>query len=150
MQRDIKHAWFFKHPVEMVWEYLTKPDLLAQWLMVNDFEPVVGHKFMFGTKPKIKLGFDGRVYCEVLEVVPLKSLTYSWKGGPGDGKIRLDSVVTWTLTPKDNGTELLLEHKGFKGIENYLAYFFMNEGWRTKIPRQLAKLMDLAEPVTQN
>jgi uncharacterized protein YndB with AHSA1/START domain len=148
MERDIKHIWFFKHEPETVWEFLTNSELISQWLMENDFQPIVGHKFKFDTKPKIKLGFDGIVYCEVLEVEPLKKLSYSWRGGPGNGKIRLDSVVVWTLRPKENGTELLLEHKGFKGIENYLAYFFMNEGWRTKIHNRLLKLMDEKETIS--
>jgi len=142
MTREIKQTWFFDHKPEVVWEYLTKPDLIAQWLMQNDFKPEVGHKFQFGTKPKIKLGFDGRVYCEVLEVVPFKRLSYSWRGEPGNGQVSLDSVVVWTLTPKNNGTEVVLEHKGFKGMKNYLAYFFMNEGWKTKIRMRITNLIN--------
>jgi len=139
MQRDIKHSWIFDHKPEIVWDYLTKAELMEQWLMENDFQPVVGHKFMFNTRPKIKLGFDGKVYCEVLEVVPYKKLSYSWKGG------NLDSVVTWTLQEKEGSTELHLEHAGFKGMANYLAFFFMNEGWRTKIPNRLKQLMNSAD-----
>jgi len=37
-------------------------------------------------------------------------------------------VVVWTLTPKDDGTELLLEHTGFIE-ENITMYTIMNEGW---------------------
>jgi len=106
--------------------------------MENDFKPEVGHKFMFTTKPKIKVGFDGNIYCEVLEIIPFQKLSYSWKGGPGKGKITLDSIVTWTLTPKDNGTELQLDHTGFKGMKNYITYLIMNKGWGSK--KLLAKL----------
>src|ERR1017187_8973147 len=137
MQRDIKHTWHFDQKPEIVWDYLTKPELLAQWLMPNDFQPLVGHKFMFTSKPKIKVGFDGNIFCEVLEVNPFKKLSYTWKGGPGDGRITLDSVVTWTLSEKDGGTELLLEHTGFKGLKNFMAYIAMNEGWRTKIRNRI-------------
>jgi uncharacterized protein YndB with AHSA1/START domain len=135
MQRDIRHTWFLQSPPETVWDYLTIPELLAQWLMESDFQPVVGHKFMFNTKPKVKLGFDGMIYCEVLEVNPIKKLVYSWKGGPGKGKITLDSVVTWTLVPKDNGTELQLVHAGFTGVKNYISYLIMNKGWEKIIKR---------------
>ena len=128
MQRDIHHTWFFPQPPEVIWDYLTKSELITQWLMENDFQPVVGHQFQFRTKPRIKLGFDGKVYCKVLEIIPLKRLSYSWKGGVED-KTTLDSIVTWTLTPKNNGTELSLAHTGFRGIKNYLAYFIMNKGW---------------------
>jgi uncharacterized protein YndB with AHSA1/START domain len=30
---------FFPHPPEKVWRALTDPELLASWLMPNDFEP---------------------------------------------------------------------------------------------------------------
>jgi len=37
MTKSIKHQFFFPHPPETVWEYLTKPELMEQWLMRNDF-----------------------------------------------------------------------------------------------------------------
>ena len=142
MQNDIKHTWQFNHPQQLVWDYLTKPELLSQWLMESDFQPVVGHQFMFNTKPKVKVGFDGLIYCEVLKVEPISLLSYSWKGGPGKGKITLDSVVTWKLTPKENGTELVLEHTGFNGFKNLLSYLIMNKGWekiKSRLDVHLAK-----------
>ena len=141
MQRDIKQTWFFLHPVEKVWKYLTDSDLLSQWLMENDFKPVVGHRFRFDTKPKVKLGFDGIVYGEVLEVEPLKRLSYSWQGG-ANGKITLDSVVVWTLRPRDGGTEVTLEHKGFKGLRNFIPYLIMNKGWEIKLRKKIGQMLD--------
>ena len=114
MQRDIKQTWILKHSPEKVWEFLTSSELLSQWLMENNFRAEVGYKFQFKAKPRP--GFDGNVYCEVLELQPNKRLSYSWKGGPGKGKIVLDSVVSWTLIRRDYGTELQLEHSGFKGV----------------------------------
>lgn len=137
MQKDIKHQWIFPHSPEIVWAHLTQPELLSQWLMESDFRPEIGHQFQFHTKPKINVGFDGNIYCEVLELIPFKRISYSWKGGPGNGKITLDSVVTWTLNPTANGTELILEHTGFKGFRNYLSYLIMNKGW-LKIAHRLA------------
>lgn len=142
MQKDIRHQFEFHQPPEVVWEYLTNSELLAQWLMQNDFKPIVGHKFQFKTKPKVNLGFDGTVYCEVLEIVPYKKLVYSWKGGMSKDKPSLDSIVVWTLTPTDNGCILQLEHKGFKGMKNYLAFLIMNKGW-AKIGKRLSKKFDL-------
>lgn len=123
MSRTIRHQFTFPQPPEIVWEYLTQPELLALWLMPNDISPVLGHKFQFRTKPMPRFGFDGIVHCEILEVQPCKKLSYSWKGG------MLDTIVEWTLTPAANGTTLLLEHKGFKGFKNLLPYFVMNGGW---------------------
>jgi uncharacterized protein YndB with AHSA1/START domain len=79
---------FFPHPPEKVWRALTNPGLLASWLMPNDFEPRVGHRFTFRTDPVPGHGFDGIVRCEVLELVPARRLRISWAGGG------LDTTVT--------------------------------------------------------
>ncbi|HET6996845.1 MAG TPA: SRPBCC domain-containing protein [Chitinophagaceae bacterium] len=128
MAKNIKHSLFYPHPPEMVWEYLTQPQLIAEWLMPNDFQAVVGHNFQFRTKPMPNVDFNGIVYCQVLEVVPLKKLSFSWKGGPSDGVITMNSVVEWTLVSKDGGTELLLEHS-FSEISNLDIFSLMDQGW---------------------
>lgn len=143
MQKEIKHQFTFTQPPEVVWDYLINPELLAQWLMPNDFKPIVGHKFQLGAKPKIPLGFDGKIYCEVLEIIPNRKLVYSWKGGLSKEKPSLNSIVEWTLTPINEGTILTLEHKGFKVVKNYLAYIIMNKGW-LKIGKRLAKTLFLS------
>jgi uncharacterized protein YndB with AHSA1/START domain len=129
MQTEIKHKWFYPNAPEDVWEYLTNAELIAEWLMPNDFQPIVGHKFQFYWRPVPEIDFDGNTYCTVLEIVPNKMLSYSWQCGPGNGKITLDTVVTWTLTVKENGTELLLHQTGFKEKENLAIYSAMYEGW---------------------
>lgn len=129
MAKTIKHRFFYPHPPETVWEYLTKPELMEQWLMRNDFQPIVGLDFQFKTKPIPSLDFDGIVYCKVLVVTPYKKLSYSWKCGPGEGRITIDSVVEWTLVPKDNGTELLLEHSGFSETEHLSMFNGLTDGW---------------------
>ncbi len=140
--KDIRHQFSYNHPPSVVWEYLTDAALLSEWLMPNDIKPVKGHKFMFKTKPIPRFGFDGNVYCEVLEVIPERKLSYSWKGGTPQ-KLVLDTVVVWTLTPTATGTDVLLEHKGFKGVRNYIPYFAMNMGWK-KIGKRLAQRINNA------
>src|SRR5579863_4563964 len=129
MQRDLLIKWHFPHPPEKVWECLTNPQLIEQWLMKNDFKPIVGHKFQFHTRPIPKMGFDGIVNCEVLEITPGQKLVYTWKGGPKPGVVELDTVLIWTLTEKGEGTEIILEHKGFKGWKNYITSIIMGSGW---------------------
>ena len=141
MQKDIRHTWFFEHAPEKVWEYITDAALVAQWLMPNDMLPVVGHKFTFTTKPLPHMNFDGIAHCEILIATPPKLFAYSWKGGPGNGEISLDSVVTWELTPKENGTELVLLHSGFTD-ENEIIFTAMNEGWGKHIKTRLFDLIN--------
>jgi uncharacterized protein YndB with AHSA1/START domain len=56
----------FAHPPEKLWRALTERPLLAQWMMNNDFEPVVGHKFQFRAEPMPN--WNGIVDCEVLVI----------------------------------------------------------------------------------
>jgi uncharacterized protein YndB with AHSA1/START domain len=41
----------------------------------------------------------------------------------------LDSIVTWTLTPVDGGTQLRLVHRGFRSPGNDFAFGAMGSGW---------------------
>jgi uncharacterized protein YndB with AHSA1/START domain len=141
MEKVINHQFFFPHPPVTVWEYLTKPELMEQWLMKNDFQPIVGLDFQFRTNPIPSLNFDGIFYCKVLEVVPFKRLSYSWKSGPGKGEITLDSVVLWKLEPKDNGTQLFLEHSGFAKKEDLNFYEGLIQGWVEKL-HKIAELLN--------
>ncbi|MBL0745222.1 SRPBCC family protein [Chryseolinea lacunae] len=132
---SINHTFTFSHPPEAVWQFLTDPDLMAQWLMKNDFKPIVGHAFQFKTNPIPSLNIDGIMHCTVLEIVPFKKLSYTWKAGPGNGKIELDTLVVWTLRPIANGTELHLEHSGFRDPENHDIYKGMMNGWLTNLQK---------------
>ena len=118
MQKEIRHTWHFNRSPQEVWEYLTKPELLEQWLMKNDFQLILGHKFRF---------FCSTIsYCEVLEIIPEKRLSYSWKVKNPGGEMTVDSIVVWTLLEKDGGTELRLLHDGFTRLEDYIGH---NNGW---------------------
>ena len=147
MAKSIRHQFFFQHSPEVVWAYLTKAELMAQWLMESDFEPLIGYDFQFRSRPIPDLNFDGIIYCKVLEVVPLKKLSYSWKLGPGGGKIAIDSLVEWTLNSKEGGTQLLLEHSGFKETEDVsinTLFTMMDAGWLKNI-NKIAELINAAE-----
>ena len=110
------------HPPEKIWRALTQPHLIEEWLMKNDFKPVVGHDF--------NLRADwGAVDCRVVTVEPNKTLSYTW------GAYGLESVVTWTLTPTSTGTHLRMEQAGFRPDQQQ-AYGGAKAGW----PRFFASL----------
>ena len=103
-------------PPEKVWRALTQPHLIEEWLMKNDFRPVVDHRFT--------LRADwGSVDCRVLAVEPSKTLTYTWEA------YGLESVVTWTLTPTGGGTRLRMEQTGFRPDQQQ-AYRGAKYGWQ--------------------
>ncbi|MEO5893628.1 MAG: SRPBCC domain-containing protein [Ferruginibacter sp.] len=149
MIKSINHQFFFPHPPETVWEYLTRSELMELWLMKNNFQPIVGFDFQFKTNPIPALDFDGIFYCKVLEIVPFKKLSYSWTSGPGDGKITLDSVVVWKLQAKDKGTDLFLDHSGFDKKENQNFYDGLNHGWVEKF-NKIEELLKAAHHGTTN
>jgi uncharacterized protein YndB with AHSA1/START domain len=138
---NIKHSWELKHAPETVWEALTDASQLSQWLMPNDIKAVKGHHFMFRTSEICSLEFDGNIYCEVLEAVPAKKLSYTWQHGPRKGELNVDTVVHWTLKPTATGTELTLEHAGFDSRVMVDMYNALNGGW-AKNGQTLAKLLD--------
>jgi uncharacterized protein YndB with AHSA1/START domain len=127
----------FPHAPELVWKALTIGKLITRWLMEpSGFEPVVGNRFTYQTKPAG--AWDGTIRCEVLEVVPNACFAYAWRGGDdanqGYGS-KLDTLVTWTLTKVPAGTRLRLVHSGFVTPRNDTAFQNMGNGWRTIVPR---------------
>lgn len=111
----------FPHAPEKVWRALTEGPLVAQWLVKNDFEPVVGRKFQFRFEPMPQ--WDGVIDCQVLVFEPLKRLSYSW------GSLGLESVVLFTLTPAEGGTHVRMEQSGFRPDQQQ-AYGGAKYGWQ--------------------
>lgn len=113
------------YPPEKIWRALTQPHLIEEWLMKNDFQLTVGHRFNLRTTPYAD--WNGVIDCEVLAVEPHKTLTYTWDSG--DGPMRVTSVVTWTLSPTSTGTHLRMEQSGFRSDQpqNYQGAKY---GWQ--------------------
>ncbi|TPM98906.1 SRPBCC domain-containing protein [Mesorhizobium sp. B2-1-5] len=120
------------HPPEKLWRALTQPHLIEEWLMKNDLNPVVGHRFYLST------AWGGVLDCEVLAVEPHKTLSYTWNLAHQDPTFDLRSVVTFTLTPTPAGTHLRMEQSGFRP-EQRRAYGGAKMGW----PKFLEKLEEL-------
>ena len=114
IERDIPH------PQEKIWRALTQGALIEEWLMKNDFQPTVGHRFNFRSTPVP--GWDGVIACEVLLVEPKSRLSYSW------GTMGMVSLVAWTLTPTKDGTHVRMEQTGFRS-EQDAAYKGATYGW---------------------
>lgn len=113
----------FAHPPEKLWRALTQPHLIAEWLMQNDFAPVVGHRF------NLRGDWGGVLDCEVLEIEPHETLSYTWNFAHDDPAYNLQSVVTFTLTPTRAGTRLRMEQSGFRP-EQKQAFGGAHAGWK--------------------
>ena len=123
-------------PPEKVWRALTQGALIEEWLLKNDFEPVLGHRFKLRNEPMPQ--WDGVIDCEVLAIEPHRRLAYSWNA------LGLESTVTFTLTPEQGGTLLRMEQAGFpQGRDNDRYVQGANYGWQRflgNLEHVLAKL----------
>lgn len=117
VERDIPH------PPEKIWRALTQPHLIEEWLMKNDFQPMVGHRF------NLRGEWGGVLDCEVLTVEPNRKLAYTWNYEHEDAAYDLKSVVTLTLTPTSTGTHLRMEQAGFRPGQKQ-AYGGAKAGWQ--------------------
>jgi uncharacterized protein YndB with AHSA1/START domain len=121
---------FYPHPVQQVWDALTSSDALEAWLIPNDFEPRVGHRFTFRTTPDHQ--WDGVVHCEVVALDKLQRIAYSWHNG------MLATLVTFTIEPAEGGTHLRLEHSGFasSGKAGLTIRDMLASGWNSRVLRE--------------
>lgn len=113
----------FAHPPEKLWRALTQPHLIQDWLMRNDFVPTVGHRF------HLNGDWGGVLDCEVLEIEPNETLSYSWNFAHPDPAFALQSVVTFTLVPTASGTRLQVEQAGFRPDQKQ-AFGGARVGWQ--------------------
>ncbi|MUL37228.1 SRPBCC family protein [Gloeocapsopsis dulcis] len=131
MFRVAKLEAFYPYPPEKVWRAIANRQALAKWLMQNDFEPRLGHKFCFQSQLP---GLNEVIYCEVLKLVEPYELAYSWQ----DQLMASPSIVTWTLTPVDGGTQLHLEHRGYQQDAIAISQVTRHsQSWQAQLTHQI-------------
>jgi uncharacterized protein YndB with AHSA1/START domain len=116
----------FDAPIPMVWKAITDREEMKNWYFdLAEFKAVKGFEFQFEGGP------DGRKYlhlCKVIEVIPEKKLSYSWRY---EGYVG-NSVVTFELFAEGNKTRLRLTHEGLETFPMDKADFGKSnfaEGW---------------------
>jgi uncharacterized protein YndB with AHSA1/START domain len=139
---SIRVDQFFPHPPELVWRVLTTSELMARWLMPNDFVAEVGHTFTFHATPIPAANFSGTGRSTVLALEPPTLLRISW--GDADPANTSETVVTWRLTAEGHGTRMFLEHTGFDPDDaiQQAARKIMNGGWRSGVLRAFTAILD--------
>ena len=98
----------FDTPAHVLWKAITDKNEMKEWFFdVKEFKAEPGYRFSFSG------GKDGRVYqhlCEVVEVIPYKKLSYTWKYEGYEGI----SKVIFELSEEDGKTRLKLTHEGLE------------------------------------
>ncbi len=109
LRNGIHFERVFSHSPERVWQALTDPNALSQWLLPTTFKPKRGHRFHF-TRASEK-GVRVKVRCQVVELEAPRRLAYTWQA---DDEQQTPTLVTWTLEAVEEGTRLRLEHIGLE------------------------------------
>jgi len=130
---------FYPYAPERVWQALTDPSLVEQWLMPSTgfVAAEVGTHFVFTvpTQP------SGEIACEVLAVLAGEHLTLSWVDLRATRPARW--LVDWTVHPQGRGTRLLLRHSGFDidDRRQKMARNGMERMWQ-RVLTQLGAILD--------
>lgn len=134
--RKVKKTVFYAYSVQQVWQVLTDRRSLSTWLLDNNFEPKLGHKFWL-EKHSVP-GFEEFIYCEVIELDALERLAYSWQ----DSLMQSPTIVRWLLTSLNEGTQLCLEHSLTKPASSYtMLNSLFNGGWDYKLRYKLPQVL---------
>jgi uncharacterized protein YndB with AHSA1/START domain len=129
----------FNAHIEKVWKAITDKDEMKQWYFdIKEFKPEVGFEFQFysGTEEKQWLHL-----CKIVEVIPQRKLTYSWKYDGYDG----DSFVTFELFPEKDKTRLKLTHEGLETFPSNVPELKREnfaEGWTSLMGTSLKDFLE--------
>jgi uncharacterized protein YndB with AHSA1/START domain len=117
----------YNAPVGKVWQAITNKAQMKEWYFdVDGFKPEVGNVFTFSGGPP-----DGEQFlhiCEILEIVPDKKLSHSWRYDGYAG----NSILTWELFDEGGKTRVKLTHTGLDTFPADKPDFVINnfnEGW---------------------
>jgi uncharacterized protein YndB with AHSA1/START domain/predicted nucleic acid-binding Zn-ribbon protein len=126
-------------PIERVWQHLTAPDCLPQWLAAGSIEQRFGGKvdlnFDANEMPERKeTGIHGRVTF----IEPLRTLAFSWI----DPSSKLESNVSFQVSTEGDQTSLVLTHSQVPAdrMHEFLA------SWHTHLDILKARLTDAISP----
>ncbi len=130
---------FLRATPEVVWDYLTEPDRLAEWFHKPERPLASGQKLeMFGTTSG-----DLLIWGEVREARRPKYLEYTFTIKPMGDTV---SVVKWTLEPVAGGTKLALVHEGLpQGADAFGLILALDDGWDEHFGKMRASLHETVD-----
>ena len=128
---------FYPYSIDKVWDALTNPEALSEWLMASEnLKLELGQEFRFKTKPSV--GFDGIVNCKIIELQSPNKISYHWQAN----SMKNPTTVSWTLESVEGGTSVHLEHSGFEGLGGRMVYYILKSGWKKLLSKELLLYLD--------
>jgi len=130
----------YNAPVKKVWDALTDKDEMKIWYFdLAEFKAEKGFNFQFTGGPSPEKQYLH--LCEVVDVVPLKKLEYSWRYDGYEG----NSFVTFDLFDQGEKTLLKLTHEGIESFPADNPDFDIKnfkEGWNDIINTSLKHYLE--------
>lgn len=126
MKDSITKEKVFNHPIEKVWDAISKAEEISTWFIQADFKAEKGYQYIFTSEVNEK---DCTTISGTVKEANPYVLVYTWIVADTD----VETTVTWKLETVSEGTKLYLEHSG---ISNYagdtaVAMFeSFNGGWQ--------------------
>ncbi len=131
----VRRSILLNAPISRVWKALATSEGLASWLMLNDFQPIVGTRFTFRAEPQGD--WNGLVECEVTQVDEPHRLAFTWSEAPN----LAPTLVTFELHERDGKTEVCLVHSGREQLaDTYISV--LDQGWGCNMLQRLAALIE--------
>lgn len=125
MKDSIIKEKIFSHPIDKVWDAISKAEEISTWFIQADFKAEKGYQYTFHSEPNEK-GCT-TISGTVKEANPYV-LVYTWIVA----NTEVETIVIWKLESVPEGTKLHLEHSG---ISNYAGdtaiemFESFNGGW---------------------
>ena len=115
MVEDVLSIIEIAAPRERVWQALTRPEQVVQWMGCLRFQPLAGHVFYLQPDRARRLALDiaGAIACRIEVLDQPRRLSFSW-GFP-------DIPDTWVdirLRRIPGGTHVRLTHSGWDQFED--------------------------------
>jgi uncharacterized protein YndB with AHSA1/START domain len=122
---NIDKKIFINAAPEAVWRHLEDPDLLAGWLMRNNFQARPGTDFEFWKPASGE--WDGTISSHLVEFDPPRRLSFTWNANT----IGTDTLVTIELDAHGEGTQLRLLHTNWEQAFGDKAHHYESHsaGW---------------------
>jgi uncharacterized protein YndB with AHSA1/START domain len=128
--------------IERVWEILTTPARIAEWLGCLRFRPEVGVTFYMQPDPAKRAADDiaGATHCTIVTLDPPKTVAFTWfvPGTP-------ETLVTMTLAAAAGGTMVRLTHSGWENFPADAVRPFhqqLTSGWSSGVLPGLKRLSE--------
>ena len=121
---NILHEVTIEASPDKVYEAITTQDGASNWWTIHTkAEPKEGTVSEFGF-------YGGQVVFKMLvdTLEPARKVAWDVEQGAPDGSWA-DTRVTWDLTPVENGTKVLLAHRGFASEDGNYANVSYNWAW---------------------